>query len=291
MKKNGLRGRIQRYQCRACGYRFQYKKRSQSNHLWDAYTNKKQTLQEVGEAHNLSARTVRRRLDEYAVPNTIEIPPQPTVIVPDTTFWGRHYGVVVFRSWNLRRNLWWQEVSSEKQEHYLYGRQILEERGWTFTAAVIDGRRGLTTVFSDIPVQICHFHQLRTVTKYLTRNPKTEAGKTLRSIALTLAKTDEHTFTEALAVWERYWHPFYTQKTYRPDGWHYTHKNVRSAYLSLKRNLPHLFTYQTHKHLTIPNTTNTIDGYFASVKKKVAAHHGLRKDRRYKVISELLGKG
>ena len=177
MKKNGLRGRIQRYQCRACGYRFQYKKRSQSNHLWDAYTNKKQTLQEVGEAHNLSARTVRRRLDEYAVPNTIEIPPQPTVIVPDTTFWGRHYGVVVFRSWNLRRNLWWQEVSSEKQEHYLYGRQILEERGWTFTAAVIDGRRGLTTVFSDIPVQICHFHQLRTCDKVSYQKPEDRSRK------------------------------------------------------------------------------------------------------------------
>jgi len=29
-------------------------------------------------------------------------------------------------------------------------------------------------------------------------------------------------------------------------------------------------------------------GYFAGVKKKGAAHHGLRKDRRYKVICELL---
>jgi hypothetical protein len=33
---------------------------------------------------------------------------------------------------------------------------------------------------------------------------------------------------------------------------------------------------------------DTIDGYFASVKKKVAAHHGLRKDRRYKLICQLL---
>lgn len=216
--------------------------------------------------------------------------PQPTVIVPDTTFWGRQYGVTVFRSWNLKRNLWWTEVASEKVLHYHYGRKILEAQDWTFTAAVIDGRRGLATVFKDVPVQVCHFHQLKTVTKYLTRRPKTEAGRELRRLALTLTTTDKETFIAALCAWEKKHHGFYTEKTYilGTNRFYYTHRNVRSAYLSLRRNLPHLFTYQEYPKLNIPNTTNTIDGYFASVKKKVAAHHGLRRDRRFKVISELL---
>jgi len=221
-----------------------------------------------------------------------DIIPQPTVIVPDTTFWGRHYGVVVFRSWTLRRNLWWNEVPSERMIHYQYGRKILEERGWTFTAAVIDGRRGLANVFKDIPVQMCHFHQLQTVTKYLTRRPQTEAGKELRSLALTLTRTNKETFTKALTGWEKKYHYFYTEKTYvtGTKHWYYTHHGVYSTYGSLKRNLPHLFTYQKYPELNIPNTTNTIDGYFASLKKKVAAHHGLRRDRRYRVICELLIK-
>ena len=232
---------------------------------------------------------MRSRLDTYEA-RAHDVLPQPTVIVPDTTFWGRSYGVTVFRSWDLKRNLWWGEVASEKVAHYYYGRKILEAQGWTFTAAVVDGRRGLAAVFKDIPVQICHFHQLKTVTKYLTRRPTTEAGIELRHLALTLAHTTEPTFTTALLAWEAKWHSFYTQKTSvtGTNHWYYTHKNVRSAFLSLKRNLPHLFTYQKHSELNIPNTTNTIDGYFASVKKKVAAHHGLRKDRRFKVISELL---
>lgn len=58
---------------------------------------------------------------------------------------------------------------------------MLEARGWVFTAAVVDGRRGLANVFKDIPVQVCQFHQLQTVTKYLTRRPKTEAGKELKN--------------------------------------------------------------------------------------------------------------
>ncbi len=176
--------------------------------------------------------------------------------------------------------------------HYQYGRKILEERGWTFTAAVIDGRRGLANVFKDMSVQMCHFHQLQTVTKYLTRRPKTEAGKELRSLALTLTKTNEEEFSRKLTKWEKKYHNFYTEKTYveGTNHWHYSHKGVRSAYVSLKRNLPNLFTYQKYPELNIPNTTNTIDGYFASLKKKIAAHHGLRRDRRFKVICELLKK-
>jgi hypothetical protein len=196
--------------------------------------------------------------------------------------------VTVFRSWDLKRNLWWTEVLSEKMVHYEYGRKILEEKGWTFVAAVIDGRRGLATVFKDIPVQVCHFHQQKTVTKYLTRRPKTEAGQELRKLALTLKHTNEKSFARAPTQWEKKYRHFYSEKTYitGTKHWYYTHKNVRSAYLSLKCNLPNLFTYQKYPELNIPNTTNTIDGYFASLKKKVSAHHGLRKDRRYKIISE-----
>ena len=285
---------MQRYKCNDCKKRFRSKRRNkqQSKKLWNEYTRGKQTLSELGEKYGRSYKWVRKQLDTHEVSEPDDIPPQPTVIVPDTTFWGRHYGVTVFRSWNLRRNLWWTEVESERMVHYTYGRKILEERGWTFTAAVIDGRRGLATVFKDIPVQVCHFHQLKTVTKYLTRRPRTDAGQELRTLALTLTNTNEEVFTKKLLVWEKKWHNFYTEKTYvmGTKHWYYTHKSVRSAYMSLKRNLPHLFIYQTYPELIIPNTTNTIDGYFASVKKKVAAHHGLRRDRRYKVICELLKK-
>ena len=246
-------------------------------------------MRELGETHGYSYKWVRKQLDTHEVSKESPIP-QPTIIVPDTTFWGRGYGVTVFRSWNLKRNLWWGEVTSERMATYHYGRKILEERGWTFTGAVIDGRRGLATVFKDIPVQVCHFHQMKTITKYLTRRPETEAGQALRQIMLTLSHTTASIFTTSLIHWEKRWHPFITEKTYvtGTKHWYYTHKNVRSAYLSLYRNLPNLFTYLRYPGLHIPNTTNTIDGYFAGLKKKVAQHHGLRRDRRFKVISELL---
>jgi len=259
--------------------------------LWNAYTREKQTLKELAVKYGRSHVWVRKQLDSIKVSVPIR-QPQATVIITDTTFWGRRYGVMVFRSWTLRQNIWWGEVETEKVAHYHYARKLLEDRGWTFTAAVVDGRRGLANVFKDIPVQVCQFHQLQTMTKYLTRRPKTDAGKELRALALTLTETDEETFTKAVTAYELKWQTFLQEKTLvlglnRPQ---YTHKNVRSALRSLKTNLTNLFTYQRYPLLMIPNTTNSIDGYFAGLKKKVAQHHGLRRDRRFKVISELLNR-
>lgn len=291
VRKDGIQSGRQRYRCGDCQSRFQYPKRNSrvSEQLWEAYTHGKQTLKELGQTFNRSHVWVRTQLDKVAV-SLPDIIPQATVLITDTTFWGRGYGVMVFRSWNLKQNIWWGEVATEKVAHYHYARKLLEERGWVFTAVVIDGRRGVATVFKDIPVQVCHFHQMKTVTRYLTRRPQTLAGQELRTLMLTLPRTDEETFTKALMLWEKQYHTFITEKTYvtGTKHWYYTHKNVRSAYRSLKTNLPNLFTYQRYPELSIPNTTNTIDGYFAGLKKKVAAHHGLRRDRRFKVISELL---
>ena len=199
----------------------------------------------------------------------------------------------VFRSHDLKRNVWWHDVESERMAHYRFGRSILEEKWWTFLAVVVDGRRGFLAVFKDIPVQICQFHQIKQVTKYLTRRPKTEAGRELRTLVLTLTKTDEKTFTNALSAWHEKWGGYIEEKTTETfitgkTKWYYTHGKVRSAYRSIKNNLPYLFTYLKYPELNMPNTTNDLDGSFSALKKKLAAHHGLRRDRRYKVISQLL---
>jgi hypothetical protein len=260
--------------------------------LWHEYVWKKQTITQLAEREKRSIQWVRDKLDSV-VPQAHSIIPQPTVIVPDTTFWGRSYGVCVFRSPSLKKNLWWTEVLSEKIAHYHYGRKILEEQGWTFTAAVVDGRRGLARVFQDIPVQICIFHQVKTVTKYLTRKPQTEAGKELRAIALHLKDCTEKSFSGLLSDWYTKHKHFINEKTYvlGTRHWYYTHKNVRSAYMSLQRNLPYLFTYQKYPELNIPSTTNSLDGMFSQLKAKLSVHRGLRRDRRFKLISEILGGG
>ena len=233
---------------------------------------------------------VRTQLEKVEVTKK-SIDPQPTVFIVDTTFFGRTWGVCVFRAPHLKRNSWWTDVTKELMAHYHYGRKILEERGWAFQAVVIDGRRGMIKVFEGMPIQVCQFHQMRTVTKYLTRKPETIEGQTLRAIMLQLTKSTEKEFTKLLFDWKKKYPYILTDKTYvtGTKHWYYTHKKTRSAYLSMERNLPFLFTYLHYPELNIPNTTNSLDGSFTHLKDKTNIHHGLRRDRRYKMIEEILG--
>lgn len=235
---------------------------------------------------------VKKQLDSVPVQAPLLVP-QPVVIVADMTFWGSAYGVCVFRSPALKRNLWWQESVQETPWLYADGLRHLQQQGWDITGVVIDGKRGVAQIFErkGIPVQYCHFHQIKTVTKYLTKKPTTEAAQELRALARTLPRTDEQTFRASLSDWYTRHEAFLNERSLAPHkkrGWEYTHRRVRSAHRSLKENCHRLFTYQRYSELNLPNTTNCLDGMFSQIKNRLAVHRGLRRDRRYKMICEIL---
>ena len=275
-----------------CSKVFQSKRRTSHalENLWNDYVWKKQNLSQLAEQEKHSVEWVRTQLEKVQIERKW-VAPQPTVFVVDTTFFGRTWGVCVFRAPHLKKNIWWTDVLKEIMAHYHYGRKILEERGWTFQAVVVDGKRGMLKVFEGIPIQVCQFHQMKTVTKYLTRRPETTEGQSLRRVMLELTHCTEKEFTKLLNYWKKTYPYILTDRTFvlGTKHWYYTHKKTRSAYLSMERNLPYLFTYQRYPELDIPNTTNSLEGSFTHLKDKVKIHHGLRKDRRYKMIEEILG--
>ena len=284
---------MQRYRCLKCRHCFQSKRRPQSKQhsLYERYAWQRQNLAQLAEQESRSTKWVKKQLDA-AKPMVPPLPPQATVVVTDTTYWGRGYGICVVRSPSLKRNLCWTEVEQETAVVYAQSLKGLQERGWTITAAVIDGRRGVARVFEaqNIPVQFCQFHQMKTVTKYLTRKPQTEAAQELRKLTCTLHKTNEPDFTTALVKWHALHESFLDERSPAPGkrGWQYTHRRIRAAYRSLKTNLPYLFTYQKYPMLNIPHTTNSIDGMFSQLKNKIAVHRGLSRERRFKLICAIL---
>jgi len=178
----------------------------------------------------------------------------------------------------------------ESISEYQKGREIIEKQGFKIKAVVLDGRPGVRNLFMDIPIQMCHFHQKQIVLRYLTRNPKLEASIELKQIIQSLSRTREPEFTQELMAWHDKWNNFLKERTVDPitGKWHYTHKRIRSAYRSLKTNLPYLFTYQRYPELNMPNTTNSLDGSFAHLKEKVGIHRGLREPIKRKIIEQIL---
>ena len=212
------------------------------------------------------------------------------VVVMDTTYFGKIFGVMVFRCPHRHKNLLWKFLHYETIAEYIAGVQELQDNGWNVVGIACDARRGLVQAFPDVPVQMCQFHQVQIILRYITRKPKLEAGKELKELALLLKKTDEAIFRYWLKLWHKKWSNFLNEKTINPitGHWHYTHRRLRSAYRSLETNLPWLFTFEKYPDLNIPNTTNSLEGTFTHVKAKISVHSGLRIERKQRLIQELL---
>lgn len=239
--------------------------------------------------YKVCKRTIQIKLDNVIIEKR-ETNPSPTVVLMDTTYFGRKFGVMVFRDCYKKINIHWKFVKYETVNEYINGINFLKKKGWEIKGIVCDGKRGLFTAFKEIPVQMCQFHQVAIVTRYITKRPRLEAGKELKQLMLLLSKTDKESFIGGLKEWYTKWKKFLNEKTFNPEKnrWHYTHKRLRSAYRSLKNNLPYLFTWYDYPELNIPNTTNSLEGIFSNLKIKLSVHSGLKEHRKKKVINEIL---
>ena len=208
----------------------------------------------------------------------------------DTTYFGRNFGIMVLMDSISGKALYVSEVKYETNKLYAQAIGSLKAKGIAIQSIVCDGRRGLPQMFADIniPVQLCQFHQVKTISRYLTRNPKTEAGKALWRLVLTLKSSSQSDFEHNLKTWFEQYQSYLNERTINPETGksHYTHQKLRSAYSSLKRNLNYLFVFEHYPDLNIPNTTNLLDGAFAGLKRHLACHYGMRKDNKVKFIKD-----
>jgi hypothetical protein len=208
----------------------------------------------------------------------------------DTTYWGRNFGVMLFKDAITKENLLKYYVRHETNALYIEGIQELQQRGFSILAIVCDGRKGLIQSFPGLPVQMCQFHQAAIIRRYLTRKPKLKAAQELMNVVDLMKQTDKESFAGALGLWFNKWQDFLNERSVNPltKKSFYTHKRLRSAYRSLKHNLPWLFTWYDYYGMNIPNTTNAIDGHFADLKNKLRNHNGLSRVRKRKFIDEFL---
>ena len=257
--------------------------------LWDSYTKGKQTYCQLAKTYSCSIRTIQRNLDKHQIVEDEKII-CPVIVLMDTTYWGRNFGVMLFKDAITKQNLLRYYVKTETNSLYIKGIDELKGRGYQILAIVCDGRKGLIQSFSQTPVQMCQFHQAAIIRRYLTKKPKLKPAQELMVVLDLMKQTDRESFEGALLQWYETWKKFLDERTVNQftGKSFYTHKRLRSAYRSLKHNLPWLFTWYNHLEMKIPNTTNAIDGHFADLKNKLRNHNGLSLSRKKKFIDGFL---
>lgn len=273
--------------CKSCGRRFVFRQTIDIQRLWEDYIFGKQTLEQLSDKYGISISTVRRKLDSTR-PTRIISSSKHVVVLADTTYWGRNFGVVMLKDWYTKRILWRKFVRYETIADYQEGIEWLKKHDFVIDGIVCDGLRGMFGMLSKYRVQMCQFHQFKIVQRYLTRHPELPASIELLELSRFMFETDKESFMGAFMEWEQKWSDFLRERSIekKTGKSFYVHKRLRSAYLSLKRNMIYLWTWYDFVKIGIPNTNNSIEATFTDLKTKLRNHNGLSKNRRKKFIDE-----
>lgn len=151
---------------------------------------------------------------------------------------------------------------------------------------VCDGQKGLIKaiklLYPSAKIQICIWHVYRRVVTKLTQNPQTDAGKELLYIGkFLLTKVRDKDMADLFISWLDDWYQrfesFIKERTYGENKrkWFYTHKNVRSAYRTMRKYLNDKMLLTFLKDKDIPRTNNGLEGGINSqIKRMVYNHRG-----------------
>ena len=291
MVRNGLKGRKQLYKCKDCGRQFLGGRRRDKSQIITDYIEGKQTLEQLAVKYGVNEKTIRRDLEGMRHVHKIAKYKDVTVQM-DTTYWGRSFGLMVIRD-ALRGNvLWHKYVRHETVAQYVEGVNWLRSNGFRIYGAVIDGMKGLSQALKPVPVQMCQFHQMLIVRRYLTQDPEIEASRNLLELVNGMAVTDKESFIGAFNEWYDKYRDVVNERVHdgriRRRTPPYMRPRLRSAYLSVKRNIPLLWTFYDHPETGLPNTNNALEGLFSDLKTKVRVHSGISREHREKLLDEYI---
>ena len=291
MIRNGRKNSKQLYKCKECGKQFLGGRRRNKVQVITDYVEGKQTLSQLAQRYRISERTIQRDLAGMRFVRKIAKVKDVTIQL-DTTYWGRNFGLMVIKDALRNKILWHKYVRNETISQYMEGISWLKSNGFRIYGAVIDGMRGLAQALYPIPVQMCQFHQILITRRYLTQEPELEASIELLSIVKNITKMDKESFVGAFNDWsEKYQNVINERirdkriKRHTPP---YMRPKLRSAYLSLRRNMNLLWTFYDRPETGLPNTNNALEGVFSDIKSKVRAHRGISKDNRRKLLDEYI---
>ncbi len=178
-------------------------------------------------------------------------------------------------------------IKHETTQSYVDAITAIEAAGYIIQGIIIDGKQELFTAFAEYPIQMCQFHMIQIVKRYLTKNPKMNASKELLQLCRSMVYQDAADFVYYYATWKVRWKDFLGKRTIHKDGkTYYLHRRIRTLVNSLDFYLPYLFTFQLPECAGMPNTNNKIEGTFTDLKKNLNNHSGLTKEHRRQFIIE-----
>ena len=250
----------------------------------------KWTFSEYGRRKGVSRRTISRNLRECI--ERLDVgPPEPTgevydCLIVDAT-WLSDGTVAIARTPEHVQ----QWVISNSHEGIAIWTAVFQKITKP-RCIVCDGHKSLIAAAknvygNDVMIQRCHFHLYNTMRSYLPASGKDPVARQLWSLFLSIksirtqsdARAFERRFKQLYDQHRQYVdeHTMMTTPTNQVMPL-YTHNKLHAAYALLERliNERQLFNYVDHPELSIPSTTNLLEGGINSrIAELLKCHRGL----------------
>jgi len=249
---------------------------------------KRMTIAEVAKQKQCSINTIHRLFENY-----LDHPPTPQIktnydchLMIDGTYFGDICLLNYFDN-DLKHLQYFEIVRDENYNDFKLGLELLKATGLIIRSITSDGDKSLimaiNEVFPGTIHQRCIVHVQRQGLNYLTRFPKTKAGKELRKIILDLHLIfdyeDRERWVRRYHIWEAQYHEFLDEKSpYIIDNHLHKHYKIRQVRTLINNTLPHLFHYLDDPK--IPKSTNGLECRFSYLKNNLRVHRGLSKEHK-----------
>ncbi len=176
-------------------------------------------MDELAVKYHYSRQWIQEKIHTYQ-PSIKQCISREVILVLDATFFGKRidkFGLIIAKDIITLEPVSYHFITTESIKEYKRLRLDIETQGFTIKSITIDGKRGLFSLFEDIPIQMCHFHQQAIHTRCLTKNPKLKASIDLKRISYYLGKVSEKRFALLLACWHKRYATFLKVKTYNSE--------------------------------------------------------------------------
>lgn len=255
--------------------------------MWNAYQNGKQTICQIAEQTHLSTSSIKHRLRKIeCVWTQPDLSGQTGYVHLDVTYWGHNRGVMLALDDTTNKPLYVTFVKSETTQDYRTAIDAITAACYTIKGIIIDGKKALFKEFKDYPVQMCQFHMLQIVRRYLTGNPKMKASIDLMLIMREMKHLTKEGFEAEYAAWKERYAGFLNKRVTHKDGKScYLHRKMRTVVHSIDFYRPYLFTFLRPECAGMPKTNNKIEGTFTDLKKSLNNHTGMSQQNRKRFIS------
>jgi len=243
----------------------------------------KLTINELAKKYKRSENTIIRLCGKF-----LSKPPTPQIkenndchLLIDGTYHSDFCLLNYFDS-DLKHLQYYEIVKDENYRDFRLGLELLKAAGVNVTSITSDGHRQLILAVKDalpgVHHQRCLVHVQRMALNYLTRFPKSEAGRELRVIVRDLHKINNRQERNEWILRFDKWnfsHREYINDQRRSfDSVHlYAHPDIRKARSVIKNSIPNLFYYLDNPK--IPKSTNGLECRFSYLKNNLRIHRGL----------------